>query len=67
MNDLFAKPPRKMRGQLMRVCDAGSGESKPVVQFQCAKCGFRSDWFTFDTVTEAKRGLPCPTCNGATS
>jgi hypothetical protein len=60
--ELLERPKRKTRGQIMHVCDAGCGEGKPVVQFQCPKCEYQSDWFTFDTVTEARRGLPCPRC-----
>lgn len=63
--ELLEKPHRKMRGQLMHVCDAGYEEENPIVQMQCAKCGFQSGWFQFDTVTEAKRGLPCPKCTGS--
>jgi hypothetical protein len=62
-SEMFERPPRKTRGQLMHVCDAGAGEDKPVVQFECRKCHFQSDWYQFDTVTEAKRGIPCPRCN----
>lgn len=60
--ELLPKAPRRKRGQLMHVCDAGHGEGKPIVQFQCPKCKYQSGWFIFDTVTEAKRGLPCPRC-----
>lgn len=60
--DMIGKPARKMRGQLMHVCDAGCGDSAPIAQLQCQKCGHRSGWLKFDTVTEAKRGLPCPKC-----
>lgn len=65
--ELLERTPRRMRGQLMHVCDAGCGEGKPVVQFQCAKCEYQSGWYTFDTMTAAKRGLPCPKCNGGVS
>ena len=61
--ELLPKPPRKMRGQLMHVCDAGEGETKRIVQFQCPKCEYESAWYEVDTVTEAKRGIPCPKCN----
>lgn len=61
--DLIGKPKRKSPRVLMRVCDAGCGDSRPIVQFRCAKCDYQSGWFTFDTVAEAKRGLPCPKCN----
>lgn len=61
--ELLGKPPRRMRGQLMHVCDAGPGEGpRCVVQMRCRRCGYVSDWLQFDTVTEAKRGLPCPKC-----
>lgn len=61
--ELLPKPPRRMRGQLMRVCDTGPGEGPGcVVQMRCKRCGHQSEWLLFDTVTEAKRGLPCPKC-----
>lgn len=59
--DLFGKPPRRKPRVLMRVSDAGDGRA----QFTCSKCGHVSEWLEVDTVTEAKRGLPCPNCNGA--
>jgi DNA-directed RNA polymerase subunit RPC12/RpoP len=27
------------------------------------KCNAITDWLIFETVTEAKAGIPCPTCN----
>jgi phage FluMu protein Com len=67
--ELFPKPARRSRGQLMHVSDAsygGCGGAEPcmpvMVTMRCAKCGHVSDWIRFDTVTEAKRGLPCPRC-----
>lgn len=65
--ELLPKPPRRTRGQLMHVCDAGdSGEGrKPMCLMQCGKCKHESEWLVFDTVTEAKRGIPCPKCNPA--
>lgn len=57
-------PPRKTRGYLMHVTDAGIGEAGGHNCFlTCARCGAESGWLKFDTVTEAKRGLPCPRCN----
>jgi len=62
--EMFAKPPRPHVWR-MHVCDAGNGEEgKPICKMRCRKCGHESGWIEFDTVTEAKRGLPCPTCNG---
>jgi len=29
-----------------------------------ARCGHESDWIDGLTVTEAKRGMSCPECNG---
>jgi DNA-directed RNA polymerase subunit RPC12/RpoP len=58
--ELLQKPPRRSPRVLMHVCDAGDD----VVQFRCSTCGCRSKWLTGMSVTEAKRGLPCPKCNG---
>ena len=45
--------------------DAGAAEDlgKPLCRMRCARCGEETDWLVFDTVSEAKRGIPCPTCN----
>jgi len=41
--ELLPKPPRRMRGQLMHVCDAGPGEGPGcVVQMHCQRCGYRT-------------------------
>lgn len=60
--ELLEKPKRQTRGQLMHVCDA-SDASGLICEMLCRKCGHRTDWLRFDTVTEAKRGIPCPKCN----
>ncbi len=60
--EMFDVPPRP-RVARMHVCDAGNCEDASCVQFECAKCGHRSEWVRGMTVTEAKRGLPCPVCN----
>jgi DNA-directed RNA polymerase subunit RPC12/RpoP len=74
--DLFpgTKPPRARPRVLMHVSDAGdsgccseSGRVKPIVKLACARCGAETEWLIFDTVTEAKRGIPCETCNGGTN
>lgn len=59
--ELLDKPKRRMRGQLMHVSDAGHADGL-IVTFRCKKCGYESDWLKVDTVTEAKKGLPCPSC-----
>ncbi|WP_454056895.1 DUF1643 domain-containing protein [Cupriavidus sp. Marseille-Q8015] len=30
---------------------------------KCGRCGAETEWLIFDTVTEAKRGIPCDSCN----
>lgn len=48
----------------MHVSDAGEcGEGKPICRMQCTRCKAETGWLEFDTVTEAKRGIPCETCN----
>jgi hypothetical protein len=67
--DMFAelKPPRKPPSKLMHVCDAngcceedGTGA---MVRMRCKRCGYESQWLYLGSVTEAKRGKPCPDCN----
>lgn len=60
--ELLERPKRRTRGQLMHVCDAGH-ENGLIVKMRCGRCRHESGWLRFDTVTEAKRGLPCPKCN----
>jgi hypothetical protein len=69
--DLFApaRPRRKAR-VMMHVIDAGcapcadmDGDDPLIVILECGKCGHKTDWLPFRTITEAKRGAPCPNCN----
>jgi hypothetical protein len=63
-SSLFPKEPPKKRVWRMRVSDAGGCDGGGVlVTFQCSRCEYESSWYRFDTVTKAKRGLPCPRCN----
>ena len=32
-------------------------------RFLCAWCGWASDWLSFDTPAEIRRGIACPDCN----
>jgi hypothetical protein len=61
------KPPRKAPEKLMHVCDAGGccdeDGSGAMVRMQCKRCGHETGWLYLATVTEAKRGKPCPVCN----
>lgn len=54
----------------MHVVDAGAGpggdihgDDGGIAVFQCGKCGRKTDWLPFRTTTEARRGIPCQTCN----
>jgi len=70
--DLF---PETLRGRakprvLMHVTDAGDVQSgvaedlgKPMCRMRCRRCSSETERLIFSSVTEAKRGIPCATCN----
>jgi hypothetical protein len=61
-----SEPDRKRASPrvLMHVVDAGPGcDDAEQVVMQCGKCGHKTGWITVRTMTEAKRGQPCPKCN----
>lgn len=64
-SDLFGfKKPRVKPQFRAHIIDAGAGYSKPQIGlFKCHRCHWESRWIEFDTVTEGKRGIPCPVCN----
>lgn len=58
---LFTKDqaPRRKPRHLMHVEDAGDG-----ILLKCVHCGHSTGWIVATlTVTEYKRGIPCPECN----
>lgn len=57
--DIVVKPVRAKPRVMMHVIDAGDC----IAMYCCAKCGAETKWLPFATVTEAKRGVPCDTCN----
>jgi DNA-directed RNA polymerase subunit RPC12/RpoP len=64
------KPPRARPRVLMHVSDAADCHTgaeadmgKPMCVMRCTKCSQETEWLIFETATEAKRGIPCPTCN----
>lgn len=62
-HEMFDKP-RKPRQWLMHVSDAGGDGPHDVwVKFECHRCQHETGWVNMRTVTEAKRGIPCPICN----
>jgi len=72
--DLFAEllptaPPAVQRAKprvLMHVSDAGEREDgQHICVMTCRICGIKTDWLSFATMTEAKRGIPCEACNAA--
>lgn len=64
--ELLEKPTRSKPRALMHVCDAGCGPgSGHWAEFECKRCGHRSKWQRVESVTEAKRGIPCPKCNAS--
>lgn len=57
---------RRQPRRMMHVVDAGgdcSGSGSHSVVFECAKCGHKTDWQKVESVTEGRRGIPCPICN----
>lgn len=38
-------------------------ESPYIGHMRCHKCGHDAGWMGFKTLTEARRGAPCPVCN----
>jgi DNA-directed RNA polymerase subunit RPC12/RpoP len=61
--EFLEKPPRARR-VLMHVVDAGMAPNgKHIAHFVCSRCNHDGLWHYVNTVSEAKRGLPCPKCN----
>lgn len=59
MQDSFWEESGRSRRSMAHVADAGPNARR----FEC-RCGWNSGWI-FDpmTVSEVKRGIPCPICN----
>lgn len=54
------KKPRQKPRKLMHVVDAGS----EMIQLECIHCRHNTGWIkATETVTQYKRGIPCPKCN----
>lgn len=65
---LFANPtkPRAKPQKRMQIRDAGSfPDGEKAIHFECPHCGYDDDWtYQTESNSEAKRGRPCPACNG---
>lgn len=55
--------PRRKPRVMMHVVDAGEGFDRPLVELQCRRCGHNTGWVPMRTVSEDRRGRPCPKCN----
>lgn len=66
--DLFGPRPRRAPRVMMHVNDAygGDGDDAAVAVFRCARCGHETEWTGVRTITEGRRGKPCPKCNPST-
>ncbi len=59
----FEKPKRTNK-KLMHAVDAGTfPDGRDCAHFICSRCGHDDGWSGV-TMTVAKRGIPCPKCNG---
>jgi hypothetical protein len=66
MSDLFPDAPRRPPRVMMHVSDAGDGSyagAPHIATFRCIKCGYETDWMPIQTISEGRRGKPCPKCN----
>lgn len=60
-----SQAPRRKRVVRTVVIDAGhvDGAKDHLVRYECRRCGLDAGWYTVRTVSEGKRGAPCPRCN----
>lgn len=73
--ELIPKPkkPRSKPIKRAHIVDAGPNEGASareyphLGEFECKRCGWNSGWMQGQTITEMKRGIPCPDCNPATA
>lgn len=69
--DLFpeTKRPRSPRRVMMHVYEVADTSDEPqsreTCKMRCRRCKAVTGWKHFDTITEARRGIPCETCNKA--
>lgn len=59
--------PRRAPVKRMRVADAGHIPGSKGIRFICPHCEYDTGWIADEwTVSENKRGRPCPSCNQST-
>lgn len=60
--EMFERPTTR-RVHRAHVVDAGHGPGPGRwAEFECSRCGWRSEWLRIANVSEGKRGVPCPDC-----
>jgi hypothetical protein len=55
--------PRQRPRVMMHVEDAGHDDEDFIAKLGCTKCGTKTAWLKFKSITECKRGIPCEQCN----
>ena len=66
--DIFTETgitPRRQPRVMMHVTDAGMfPDGKAAIKFKCNRCEHDTGWiYDTDSVSQNKRGRPCPECN----
>ena len=63
--DLFpeTKVQRAKPRVMAHVFDAGCSCETNLARFECKRCGWQSEWLSVASISDGKRGIPCPTCN----
>lgn len=62
--ELIGGKPKRFHLKKMHVSDAGEVHGRDSVRYQCPCCGLETGWIEEESITIAKRGIPCLSCNG---
>lgn len=64
-HEMFEKPskPKVWRAHVVDAGVSPYDDGPLIAQYGCNRCGWKSGWMKTDTVSEAKRGIPCECCN----
>lgn len=64
--DEIPRTPRKVMMHVIDAGDHGCGGTEPGeqwVKYGCSTCDEESEWQSARSITEARKGIPCPRCN----